>query len=45
MGDYQQMPRLILNQLRWLDYLVDGKVSHISSTTTADPKFLYFTDI
>ena len=26
MGDYQQMPRLILNQLRWLDHLVDGKV-------------------
>ena len=25
-GDYQQMPRLILNQLRWLDELVDGKV-------------------
>ena len=25
-GDYQQMPRLILSQFRWLNQIVDGKV-------------------
>ena len=34
-GDYQQMPRLILNQFRWLDCLVDGKV-HISKQHCQD---------
>ena len=26
-GEYQQMPRLILNQFRWLNQIVNGKVA------------------
>ena len=29
-GDYQQMPRLILSQFRWLNQIVDGKVTPVT---------------